>query len=793
VTIDDLLEGDDPTAAPLRTIDWSRTPLGPAQGWAAELRSAVRTVLPSRMPMMIWWGPELTQIYNDAFAGLIGDKHPAAVGQPASDCWAEVWRDIEGLVDRARSGEAVHAHELPLLVHRHGYDEETFWTFSLSPIRTEPGAVGGILLAAIDATGAVVSGRRLRVLRDIGAMSSADGRSVDRVLGHILTVLESHPGKVSFAVARLEHDRGGPLEVVRTFGTEEVDDADLPGYPTLLAEVRAHCDTREEAAPPDGWPIPPTHAGARVERSLHLPIVDRNEDRVVAVLTVGINPHRALDDDYRGFLDLMARQVSTAATDARAFVREHERTSQLAELDRAKNRFLQNVSHELRTPLTLIAGSHRALAERDDLTEAARRDVAVAERGTLRLTRLVDGLLDLARSDEGALEPAVVPTDLAGLTAEIVAMFRSTIVEAGLDLRVEIGELPDTVRVDPEMWSQIVSNLLSNAYKFTTSGAVAVGLRAVDDQVELVVTDTGIGMAADEIDRAFERFHQVPGASPRTAEGAGIGLALVHDLVAIHDGTVEVDSAPGEGARFTVRLPLRADPVGRVDHRGPLRGARALATEAASWVASDDRHRPAHDRGDRPTVLVVEDNADLRAHLADLLEADGWDVVAVGDVPSALAVEVVPTLVLSDVLLPGATGIDLVRVLREEPATADLPIVLLTALAGAGAAAEGIAAGATDYLEKPFDPEELRARVHSHAELHRRRLEALRRADVTIEGLEAALATNRQIGAAVGIVMAQRRLTQTEAFQVLSRASQDRNRKLREVADDVVFTGEIPS
>lgn len=794
----DLFTGSDPTSKFHRELDWSKTPLGPVDSWSATLRSLVANLLPSRMPMMLWWGPELSQIYNDAFAALIGDKHPDAVGQSAERCWNEVWADFAPLVHQALEGEAVYAHELPLLIRRHGYSEETFWTFSFSPITSTSGEVEGLLFAAIDATEAVVRGRRISVLRDIGALSTTDSHSVRGVLDHTVRVLENNPGKVAFAVARLEGEDNGALEVVRSFGTGVTSGAIAPGDPQLLTEVFDTCQEREESNPPSGWSVPVTAAGAQVDRAIHLPIIDRSEDRVMAVLTVGINPHRAFDADYRSFLNLMARQISTALTDARAIHREQERTSKLVELDRVKNRFLQNISHELRTPLTLIMGSHRSLSERSDLPDAAIRDLAVAERATLRLTRLVEGLLDLSRSDEGVLEPALVPTDLAHLTSEIVAMFRSTLADAGLALNLNMAELPASVQVDPEMWSQIVSNLLSNAYKFTNSGAVTVDLSDVDGVIQLVVSDTGIGMTSAEIKLAFERFHRVPGASLRTAEGAGIGLALVHDLAIIHNGDLDIESEPGRGSRFTVRIPSRTTEPERLDLTHALREARIMASEAASWALprSVAEHTEPSDIANTPsapsTILVVEDNADLRSYVTGLLTDDGWNVEAVGDASSALTVDFVPDLVLSDVLLPGMDGIELVRILRQNPETREVPIVLLTALASADAASEGLAAGATDYISKPFDPQELRARVRNHAELHRRRNEALRRADEAVEGLEAALSTNRQIGAAVGIVMARQGLTQTEAFQVLSKASQDQNRKLREVAEDVVFTGEVP-
>ena len=794
--VDDVFRGTDATAAAHRATDWASTPLGRPAGWPVLLRDAIRTVLPSRSPMVIWWGPQFVQLYNQAYAGLLGDKHPRAVGQPAAVCWAEVWDDLEDLAGRAWGGEATHAHELPLLVRRRGYDEETFWTLSFSPIRGGAGDVEGIFVTTADATESVVRGRRLQVLRDLGAISSADVHSVERVIRHTSTVLARHPGKVAFTVARLERGHGGPLEVVDTLGTGPVAADGLPGDPAIVAAVRGDCQSRDEVAPTGGWPVPVTYGGARVERALHLPIVDRSEDRVIAVLTVGVNPHRALDDEYRGFLDMMARKVSTGVTEALAYGREHERAVHLAELDRAKNQFLQNVSHELRTPLTLIAGSQRSLADRHDLPDVVRRDVAVARRGTERLTRLVDGLLDLARTDDGALNPALVPTDLHRLTVDVVAMFRSTITRAGLELRLDVAESTGAVLVDPEMWSQIVSNLVSNAYKFTEEGAIDIRLRADADEIRLAVSDTGIGMTSEEVGQAFERFHQVSTASPRTAEGAGIGLALTRDLVSIHDGSIEVDSAPGRGSTFTVRIPLRAAPTGEVDATDALRSARALAGEAATWTGTHPpavTHADGDGAGSSPTVLVVEDNADLRTYLTGLLERDGWRVEAVGDVPAALATSTIPVLVLSDVMLPGADGIGLVRALRRQPATAEIPIVLLTARAGPAAAAEGLAEGATDYLVKPFDPDELLARVRSHAELHLRRCEALAAAGAEIDGLEVALRTNRQIGVAIGITMALHGLTTEEAFDVLSKASQNQNRKLRDVADDVVFTGEVPS
>lgn len=783
---DALFRGDDPTSEIHRQRDWAATPLGAVETWSSTLQAAVRTVLPSRIPMLLWWGPEVVQLYNDGYAALMGDKHPGGVGQRASECWAEAWDDLRPLVEEARAGRSTHSRDLPLLLRRHGFDEETSWTFSYSPVRGEDGEVEGLFVATTDTTQLGVQSVRLALLGQLGALHQASTPSAEDLLRRAVDVMAEGPGEVRFAVARLGED----LRAVAAVGL--LPDGTPPGDADLLDRVLAEGRPVREGAPTGGWPAlpPPPADRAATATAVHLPIVDRGQDEVIGVLTIGLNPHRADDEGYRSFLELVARHLSTGVTDALARAADQARVAALAQLDRAKTRFLQNVSHELRTPLTLLGGSHHALLADPDLGPAHRADVEVAERATQRLRRLVDGLLDVARAEDGQIEARLVPTDLGRLTADVASMFRSAVEQGGLDLVVELDDLPAPVEVDPEMWSRIVSNLVGNAFKFTAEGSITVALRALDGHLELEVADTGSGIPADELPRLFERFHQVPGPSARTAEGAGIGLALVRDLTTALGGTVAVESTLGAGSRFTVTIPHRTATAPAEGSAGAVDWAGRLADEVQGWRADEDR--PATSRSGPPgedCILVVEDNADLRAHLVRLLEADGWAVDAVGDVPSALARPVVPLLVLSDVMLPGQDGIDLLHLLRAQEPLADVPVILLTARAGAEAAAEGLAAGATDYLPKPFDPAELLARVRTHAELHRRRQAA--RSDAG--HLEVALQSSRRIGAAIGIIMERDRVPEDEAFARLRKASQDTNRKLRDVAEQIVLTGTTPT
>jgi signal transduction histidine kinase/DNA-binding response OmpR family regulator len=518
--------------------------------------------------------------------------------------------------------------------------------------------------------------------------------------------------------------------------------------------------------------------------------------RHVAELSADLGPQdsRSTQDAALHFLlqTLTPLDVATRgfAEGTRSYRLQLSRADALAELDAAKTRFFQNVSHEFRTPLTLMLGPLNDLLADDDVKLPAehRSGLDEAQRAGQRLKVLVDALLDIARAESGELRIDPEPTDLAELTADCTSMFRSAVENAGLDLLVDAPPLAEPVLVDRERWVQIVSNLLSNAVKFTSSGTITVSLRSADEQVELDVTDTGIGIPADELEHVFTRFHQVPDASDQL-EGAGIGLSLVRDLVLAHDGEISVRSTPGEGTTFTVSIPLR---TAVTEARPPSLPASAavVAAKAAPPSAAD---QPAFPDGTQGTVLVVEDNPDLRSYISRLLGADGWAVHAVADAEAALqqAQSLRPDIVLSDIMLPGRTGLDLLRTIRAADDLHRLPVILLTARAGAESTVEGFSSGADDYIVKPFDRNELLARIRIHVELARLRDYALNQAENKVSNLRTALATNRQIGAAIGVIMATEKLTNEQAFERIRSVSQRTHRKLRDVADEVLYTGRL--
>jgi len=810
----ELFLGDDETMAMFRAFDWSSTPLGPVAQWPAALRAAVHTVLASRVPMLIWWGPRLIQIYNDAYRTLLGHKHPAAIGQPAAECWAEVWDVLGPRAESVLAGEGtIYAEKELLFLERIGYLEETYWTYSYSAITGESGEVLGVFVATTEVTGTDVFDRRMQTVRELGALSVTETGGLHNVYEQSMRVLARNRISIPFAAVYV-HDGDGQARLEAHYGLSDTG-AKLPGtLPVTRSSVLGKVfttgtpgyTTPADLAP--GLVLEPSPLGPAAPRAIRLqPVWLSGHPEPYAVLVVGCNPYRDFDEPYLLFLDLAARQLGIVLTDAAAYDSERLRAEAFAQLDAAKTRFFENISHELRTPLTLLMAPLDALLADSavSLPDGRRADVDAARRAVLRLSRLVDTLLEFAQAEADELHARLEPTDLALLCADVASMFRSVVEEeAGLALVVDTDSVTEPIAVDPEMVTKILSNLLANAIKFTRQGSIAVRLTEADDEVRLTVSDTGSGIPAEELPRIFERFYQVPVTGARSGEGAGIGLSLVSDLARAHGGEVSARSEPGKGSAFTVRLPrTRIDAAQPPVTAANSRAASAFITEAHSWVANEeapvagkaaarlDADDPAAPPAGR--ILLVEDNADLRGYLSRLLEADGWQVEAAGSVDEALAVSSVPDLVLSDVMLPGRSGIDLVQLMRANPMLARIPAILLTARAGAASAAEGLRAGADDYVVKPFVPEELLARLRTHYELAKLREFALDQAENKAANLERALSSNRQIGAAMGILMARLHLTDGQAFDLLRKASQNRHRKLRDIAEEVMVTGELPT
>ena len=486
-----------------------------------------------------------------------------------------------------------------------------------------------------------------------------------------------------------------------------------------------------------------------------MPLLQRGHADPYGFMVFALNPYLPVDAGYTGFLDLIAGQVAASITRARAFEFERVRTADLAELDRAKTAFFSNISHELRTPLTLLLGpATDALADEDNpLPTAQQARVEVMHRNAARLLKLVNVLLDFSRLEEGQAEPKFEALDLARFTADVASMFSSAVGQAGLMFTVDCPPLDEPVFVDPDMWTKIVSNLLSNALKATFAGGIKIELAARDGQAVLDVSDTGIGIEPKELDHLFERFHRVTGARSRSHEGSGIGLALTAELVNLHGGTIVAESIPGQGTRFSVRVPLGmahlpAEQVALTPTGGAtniFRETEGFLAESSRWLDYEARSRtadptpafpaPTDVTDDQLRILVVDDNLDMREYIVGLL-ADHYRVETAPD--GVVALKMVraspPDLVLTDVMIPGLDGFGLLAAMRSDATTMHVPIVMLSARAGDEATIEGLEAGADDYLTKPFTGRELLARIRSNLELDR-----VRRLVTELEGKQALL------------------------------------------------------
>ena len=418
----------------------------------------------------------------------------------------------------------------------------------------------------------------------------------------------------------------------------------------------------------------------------------------------------------------------------------------LQDLARAKTAFLANISREFRTPLTLLLGPLQDIlgSPASALAPDSRAVLEIAQRNALRLLKLVDSLPSFSAIEGGGVDAPREPTDLAAFTAELTGNFRSACDSAGLDLVVDCPPLPAQVCVNRDVWEKIVLNLVANAFKFTLEGSIEVRLRAENGLACLSVRDTGSGIPESELPQLFHRLSPVAGARADSAAASGVGLALVRKLVLLHNGSIDVQSELGSGSTFTVRLPLATHASAARDRGTPAPAATRAAAAAGIAAAAQSAqtaitHEPvsAAFGKARGRVVIVDDNADMRAYLSHLLQAAGFEVDAQPDGAAALAAcrARPPDAFLSDVSMPGMDGFTLIQRLRADEHTAVIPVLLLSGRAGEDARVAGLEAGADDYLVKPLGGRELVARVEGAVRLARLRRETARRQQADFESL----------------------------------------------------------
>ncbi len=706
--------------------------------------------------MLICWGSQYTMIYNDGYRPILGKtKHPAALGSPIGLVFTEAMDFIGPRFDNVMArGEDFTFTDQLFILDRNDYIEECYFTFSYSPAPADDG-VGGVLVTALETTDRVLDDRRRRTLRDL-ATDLAKTHTEQDVWQAAATTLVSEPLTVPFAAlysyqsaertARLVACAGGTstamcpaLVELKNASVWPFDDAVTSAGELIVTDLAK----RFPDLPPTSWGVPP-------DKAVILPIMLREHREPAGFLIAGISPRREFDEPYRQFFRRTAEQIATGLASARAYEEERRRAEALAEIDRAKTLFFSNVSHEFRTPLTLMLGRLEELAtEGTSRFNAEQHEhIDVARRNALRLLKLVNTLLDFSRIEAGRVQAVYELTDLGTFTAAIASAFRSAMEKAGLRFSVHCAPVDGQVYVDRDMWEKIVLNLLSNAFKFTFAGDVAVSLRAVGDSVEFSVQDTGVGIGEEEQARVFERFHRVENARARTYEGTGIGLALVQELVKLHSGTVRLESMLGRGSTFTVSIPLGKAHL-PVDRIGAERTLASTALAADAYV--DEAERWLRPVSDTPTeevtlpllraspaaspvtvsdiqkelIVIADDNADMRDYLVHLLH-EHYTVHAVADGKQALesARKLHPVLVLADVMMPELDGFGVLSEIRSDPDLRSTPVILLSARAGEESRVEGLQAGADDYLVKPFTARELIARVSAHVKMANLRREA---------------------------------------------------------------------
>lgn len=751
--------------AQVDAFDWAATPFGPVPTWPATLRLVVDVMLDSPEPMVVWWGHEMRQVYNDAYAPRVEQAGRAsALGQPAAAVWVEGWAAVEPDVSLVMAGgPPARRSDCLVRVERDGQVVDTYWTYSLTPLRDDGGAIGGVLVFSSETTGQVLGARRQATLDWLRQqLSAADSReALEQCVGlaagfnpddlHGLTLMSSaaaHGARLCISA----RDVGVEVDLALLFAPSARLTRDAPfrrfceQFTLLVASTRHRIDSEAarrvveaerdrllldapvgaavmvgpelvyhlvnpiyamvsgrpasamvgkpfvEVYPElDGSPVHQNfqqvyQAGEPYTESQPLLVqIHRNggalDDRF---FTYNLSPLRTLDGQVYGLM-VIAVDV-TVQVEARAQV--EQLNVELRAAAQAKDEFLALLGHELRNPLAPIVTALELMRIRDRSSD---REQVIIRRQVSHLTRLVDDLLDVSRITRGKVELRKETLDVREVLLRAIEMVAPMIEQKRQTLKVRVDSL--AWYGDPARLAQIVSNLLTNASRYSQQGArieIAAGMVAHAFRIE--VSDNGNGIPKQLLGRIFEPFVQGERKLHGAVGGLGIGLALVRNLAEMHGGSAAASSpGAGQGSVFTITLPL---------------------TQAGSQVPPSpqlQRQRtPLLDASSR-SVIVVDDNVDAADTLADMLRAYGHRVTVAYTPEAALEafVNAAIDLAVLDIGLPGITGYQLADLMRESGHNSQVRFVALTGFGQQFDKERSAAAGFAAHLVKPVDPAEI--------------------------------------------------------------------------------------
>ncbi len=753
-----FLNGGGELGTIIREFDWASSPLGAPEQWPQALRTAVGMMLQSKFGMYIAWGPNFYQFYNDYYRPILGtSKHPA-VGKPTEVTFHEAWEVIQPLFSEVMAGNAVGFKDFMMALDRHGFLEECYFTFSYSPIFDES-KVGGVLVVVTETTQRVLQDRRLHTIRDLAetinrienvkeiweaAESSLADNNLDLPI-FVPVILEGENLELAShtAASELPHYEALIKPLLETLVKESVEQNEIKQRSDLVEAFGSF-----SAGP---WPEVLRHA-------VVLPLGSQGIRKKYGALLVITSPRVKFDADYLGFLQVVARELSTALGNAVQYLEAQKRAEELAEIDRVKTRFFANISHEFRTPLTLILNPLEEMAAASPTPQQSSA-ISMAQRNARRLQRMVNSLLSFSRISEERMQASYEPTKLADFTADIASTFRSLIERAGLEFTVDCDIVEGLVHVDRNMWEQMVLNLLSNAFKFTLQGKISVKLSEADKRVTLEIRDTGIGIPKTERSHLFERFYKVENSKGRSIEGSGIGLALVRELVLLHGGTIEFESREGAGSTFRLTIPKGTAHLPTAQIKTEVQEstpnlALEYVEEANTWLENNTNDKllgipeglalseANNSSSFAATIMVVDDNADMRLALYKLL-ANHYSVVLAsnGEQALGLARRQRPDLMLVDVMMPVLDGHEVLKRVRDDQNLRTIPVILVSAKADEESRELGLLGQADDFISKPFIGREILLRIKQQLALANLRSEVTRHEneeEITTLQLEAA-------------------------------------------------------